>query len=317
MSDRCLVCFEAVDKGVEEYHARCSLGLFGSRKPPKIDIGLDEIQDLAEKDIRSRVAIPGVQPKLSLTFLEGKKKSRLTIVGHLNGLFVLKPPHAEYSQLPEIEALTMSFAELARISVARHGLIRLKSGELAYIARRFDRVLQKKSVLKLPQEDLCQVLGLLTEDKYSGSIEKIGRAIRNHCTNVGYDLTVLFDVVLYSFLMGNSDMHLKNFSLLTNERGEIGISPAYDLVSTAVLGFDDEESALSINGKKNRLERKDFVALAQNFGLSEKVITASFGRLAKAYPQFETHPGLALFAQELRAKLNKLMRDRARRLEIV
>jgi len=167
----------------------------------------------------------------------------------------------------------MSFAELARISVARHGLIRLKSGELAYIARRFDRVLQKKSVLKLPQEDLCQVLGLLTEDKYSGSIEKIGRAIRNHCTNVGYDLTVLFDVVLFSFLMGNSDMHLKNFSLLEKEGQGYGLSPAYDLVPTALVNeMDTEELALTLNAKKRKIKYNDFLMAYENCGLSKKVL---------------------------------------------
>jgi serine/threonine-protein kinase HipA len=197
------------------------------------------MEALATQIVKSQMTVTGVQPKLSLHLTSGGNKQdpkRLTIVG-LWGGFILKPPSAKYPQLPEVEDLTMHLASLARINVVPHSLIRLRSGSLAYITRRIDRV--KKS--RLHMEDMCQLTGRLTEDKYHGSYEQMARAFRKYSVNPGLDVVNFFEQVLFSFITGNADMHLKNFSLLKQDDVGYVLSPAYDMVATALVNPEWEE----------------------------------------------------------------------------
>jgi serine/threonine-protein kinase HipA len=270
---RCLYCYKELEKSQIDYHPACCRKIFGRPEPPVFPYTEEQMLELGEKVIKSHVSVTGVQPKLSLDIeSQDKEKTglklpqRFTIVG-LWGGYILKPPTKTYPQLPELEDLTMHLAELAGIATVPHSLIRMQSGNLAYITRRIDRY--KKS--KLHMEDMCQITGRLTEDKYKGSYEQIARAVMKYSANPGLDLLNFFEQVIFSFLTGNADMHLKNFSLL--KRPDIGyvLTPAYDMISSAlVVKGDEEELALNLNAKKRKLQRKDFDTVLSSFKLLEK-----------------------------------------------
>jgi serine/threonine-protein kinase HipA len=251
----------------KDFHTLCSKKFFGTETIPEIDFGLDEIDNLALKILGRSVALTGVQPKLSIELSKEKKgKNRLSIVG-LWGNYILKPPFARFPEMPEVEDLTMHLSELLGIKTAQHSLIRLKSGELAYISKRFDRV--KSSKLHL--EDMAQITEMLTERKYNGSMEKVGKAILKYSDYAGNDAIRFFELTLFCFITGNADMHLKNFSLLKNLDRDIMLSPAYDLLSTKILMPEDKEDlALTLNGKKNNLRKKDFELFAEKLGVTQK-----------------------------------------------
>ena len=280
----CLFCYQTLDNDTSDYHPTCSKKLFGTPHPPLIDFNLSELHELAKEHVIHSKAVTGVQAKLSLNVLkEHNQPARLTMIG-LHGDFILKPPSTEFKELPENEDVTMHLAELVKIKTAQHGLIRLKSGELAYITRRFDR--HKGN--KIAVEDFCQLTENLTEQKYRGSIELIGRTANRFTANKGYEAQRLFELVLFSFLTGNADMHLKNFSLIENAIGEYEFSPAYDLLSTKLaLPEDKEESALTINGKKHKISKKDFDALAISLNINEKSLQAIYNRFATIIPAWE------------------------------
>jgi len=264
---KCLYCYLPLADDKKDFHPQCSKKFFGSEIPPEIDFGLSEISELAIKVLDRSVALTGVQSKLSLDILKDKTRAdRFTIVG-LWGGYILKPPVERFPEMPEIEDLTMQLAELVAIKTAKHSLIRLKSGELAYISKRFDRL---KST-KLHLEDMAQITEMLTERKYSSSMEKVGKAILKHSDYAGNDAIRLFDLTLFCFITGNADMHLKNFSLIKNTDKEIMLTPAYDLLSTKILMPEDkEELALTLNGKKNNLRKKDFELFAEKLGVTQK-----------------------------------------------
>lgn len=269
---KCLYCYHRITIEEEiklEYHKRCSAKFFGSKIPPRIEYAQSDMRALAEKTIRRHKTVTGVQPKLSL----GRKKmpedttsDKLTIVG-LWGQYILKPQTELYSELPELEDLTMHLAESVKINTVPHSLIRLKSGELAYITKRLDRSNKRKYHI----EDMCQLTERLTEHKYKGSYEQIAKAINLYSSNPGLDKVNFYEVVLFSYLTGNNDMHLKNFSLLKNENKEYNLCPAYDLVaSELVVEGDDEELALNLNGKKKKLILEDFQKAMQTSGINKK-----------------------------------------------
>ena len=314
--DRCLACYEPLKpNAVQEYHEKCSKKVFGTTKAPVLEYEFDQIADLAKQVLNHRLAIPGVQPKLSLTLektnVQTDPGARLTIVGLWDGIYVLKPPNS-FPKLPENEDLTMHIAQSCGIKTAVHSLVRFKSGELAYIAKRFDRIVKRKKVEKLHQEDMCQLTGLLTENKYNSSMEKVAKATLQFTTNKGLELVTLFQVTIFSFLTGNSDMHLKNFSLLKNPDGSIHLSPAYDLVATKLVAPEDkEDTALTINGKKNRLSKKDFLAFAQFCKIPDKAAESVFSGLESKLPTMKKWIEKSFLSEEMKAKYLELIRERA------
>ena len=277
----CLYCYDALAENEQDFHRTCAKKMFGTVTPPVIGFDLNQLEELAAQIVVKSVAVTGVQPKLSLHLEQHKNEvSRLTIVG-LHGDYILKPPSAEYQELPENEDLTMHLASLVKIKTAQHCLIRLASGELAYITKRFDRKINGKVAL----EDFCQLTENLTEHKYRGSIENIGKTVKQYTTNKGIELIRLFELVLFCYLTGNADMHLKNFALLENALGEYELSPAYDLLSTALVIPDDkDESALNMNSKKRKLKKSDFDTLAANMGINTKSVENIYTRFASALP---------------------------------
>ena len=280
---KCLYCYKELNANETDFHKACSKQFFGSTHPPLLALDQEQLENLAREIVIKSIAVTGVQPKLSLQLEESPHQvPRLTLVG-LYGDYILKPPSKEYPCLPENEDLTMHLAESVGIRTAAHSLIRLSSGELAYITRRFDR----HNGQKIAVEDFCQLTETLTEHKYRGSVEKIGKLVRQFTTNKGYEQQRLFEVILFCYLTGNTDMHLKNYSLIENPLEQYELSPAYDLLSTLLVLPDEEESALTINGKKNRLKRTDFDSLAKALQINEKTVGAIYQRFAKALPTWQ------------------------------
>ncbi|MCW3094336.1 MAG: type toxin-antitoxin system HipA family toxin [Ferruginibacter sp.] len=266
--NNCWFCYK--DAGDTHYHQACAKKFFGTAEVPKLALDDALIESLAKQTVNQRIAVTGVQPKLSLTLQKEKGQSRLTIVG-LWGEFILKPQHHGYPMMPETEDLTMHLARLFKIPVCDHTLLQASDGSMVYVARRFDRVEGKK----IHMEDLCQLSEFLTEYKYKSSYEKAGKLVAHYC-HKGLDLLNYFELVLFSYLCGNNDMHLKNFSLMHQPEGVV-LGPAYDLLNVNLLNpKDEEELALTLNGKKHRIKLTDFKALAENLGINEKVYYNSF-----------------------------------------
>lgn len=277
MSKRCLYCYQPLNEG--DFHPGCSKKMFGLFPPPELPYTKEAMRELAKQIVAQSVSVPGVQAKLSLhLFSEKEKQARFTLVG-LWGNYILKPPMAGYPHMAEIEDCTMSLAELCRIPVVPHSLIRLGE-EFAYITRRVDRT--AKAERPIHMEDFCQLSGKLTEDKYRASLESCAGIIRRYASNTMLDMIRFFELALFCFLTGNGDMHLKNFSLIYDQ-GMISLAPAYDLISTRLLipeKKDPEEFALTMNGKKRKFTRNDFLKFGTYCGLSPKQMQNSFTKLA-------------------------------------
>jgi len=282
---RCLFCYQKLADNEKDFHISCSKKMFGQPVPPLLPYSEEDLEPLALEVIQSQTAVTGVQAKLSLHITGNHKagtEKRFTIVG-LWGGYILKPPIALYPQLPEVEDVTMHLAQSAKIKTAPHSLIRLTSGNLAYITKRIDRTNKGK----LAMEDMCQLTERLTEDKYHGSYEQIGKAIKKYSATPGLDVVNFFELVLFSFLTGNADMHLKNFSLLEQPEPGMTLSPAYDLVNTTLLNpADDEELALNLNGRKKKIKKQDFVAAMNTLQVEEKQQQNIFNKMAGAMPKW-------------------------------
>lgn len=311
---RCLFCYQPLVATDQDFHPACSRKIFDQPTPPNLPYAEEDLESLAKEVVQGQIAIPGVQAKLSLHLTRERKSDplkRFTIVG-LWGGYILKPPSAQYPQLPEVEDVTMHLAQLARIKTASHSLIRLKSGNLAYITKRMDRLKKEK----LAMEDMCQLTERLTQDKYHGSYEQIGKAILNYSTSPGLDLVNFIELLLFSFLTGNSDMHLKNFSLLEHPGHGMMLSPVYDLVNTALVNpADEEELALTLNGKKSRLKRQDFVAAMNTLKVGNKQQQNIFSKMARALPEWLQQIDRSFMTSEFKEQYKTILLERANRFE--
>lgn len=249
---------------------------FGTPSPPAISYSLDQMDELAKQVVARSIAVPGVQPKLSMSVLKKAQEhddSRLTVVGALGGYYILKPPSGRFPEMPENEHVTMRMAELFGIRVVPSSLIRLRSGELCYITKRIDRT---ETGEKTHMLDMFQITEAF--DKYKGSMEKVGKAIHSYSSNTLLDKSFFFDITLFSFLTGNNDMHLKNFSMIESPYGWV-LAPSYDLLNVAIVFPEDtEELALTVAGKKKKLKKEDFEELATGMGMTPKQIEGAFNR---------------------------------------
>lgn len=313
--DKCLHCYRPLGKGEADFHRNCSQSFFGTPQPPVLDYTLDEMKELAARTVLQRISITGVQPKMSLHFEKrpgDPLMNRLTIVG-LWGHFILKPPSEEFPHLPENEDLTMHLAALYGIETAQHSLIRLKTGELAFITKRFDRVNDKK----LPLEDMCQLTETLTSEKYRSSMERVGRQIDRFSSNPGIDKLALFTLTVFSYVSGNADMHLKNFSLLTDETGRIQLAPAYDLLSTKLaMPEDKEDLALTLNAKKSNFRRKDFDGFAAYLGISTAATLNVFAKFSALFTAAQELIDTSCLNSKYKGLYKDLMASRYHTLEI-
>ena len=281
----CLYCYKPLADGEVDYHKSCARKIFESTTVPVLPYTRANIKELAREIVSASTTVTGVQAKLSLDITRGHagEPQRFTIVG-LWGRFILKPQTDRCANLPENEDLTMHLAEAAGIKTVPHSLIRFADGELCYITRRVDRT---KNGDKIAMEDMCQLSERLTEDKYKGSYERIAKLIKQYSAAPLLDVVNFWEVVvLFSWLTGNADMHLKNFSLYRPTDNYM-LTPAYDLLSTSiVMPDDDEELALTLNGKKKRINRSDFETAMLDSGMDEKAIEKLFKKFAKTLPKW-------------------------------
>lgn len=306
---RCLYCYQEImdeEEKKHEFHQRCSNKFFESKVPPTIEYSQSDMIQLAEKVIQSQRVVTGVQPKLSLNkkkMTHDSKIDRFTIVG-LWGQFILKPHTELYEELPVIEDLTMHLAESVKINTVPHSLLRLKSGELAYITKRVDRIKKRK----LHMEDMCQITERLTEHKYKGSHEQIAKAISLYSSNPGLDKVNFYELVLFCYLTGNNDMHLKNFSLLKDKNRRYNLCPAYDLVASAlVIEEDDEELALNLNGKKKKLKKEDFEKAMETSGINPRAAQNVFKKFTDIRPTWFKIIDISFLSEKLKTKYKELL----------
>ena len=303
---KCLYCYKELGPGEVDFHKSCCRKFFGTSTAPSIDYTRAQMDELAAQVIRSQTTLTGVQPKLSLNLDKHKDSQKLTIVG-LWGDYIFKPQTERFAMLPENEDLTMHLAEIAKIKIVPHTLIRMKDGSIGYLTKRIDR---KADGEKIAMEDMCQLTERQTEHKYRSSYEQIGKAIRKYSTNAQLDMVDFLELVYFSWLTGNNDMHLKNFSLYS-PAGEPVLTPAYDLLNTVISNpADDEELALNLNGKKKRMKDADFRTAYRTCGVPEIV----FDRVKKKYkdllPKFEEEIQRSFLSDELKTFYIDLLRRR-------
>ncbi|MCP4653124.1 MAG: HipA domain-containing protein [Candidatus Omnitrophica bacterium] len=235
--------------------------MFNSSKCPIINFSLRDMSQKAQ-ELAGKLSISGVQPKLSVKL---DKKSNELIPVAQGGEYILKPQTFTFLNIPENEQCCMDIAESLGVSIPLHCLIPLKDDSLAYVVKRFDR---EKSI-KIHQEDFTQILE--ETDKYRGSVEQIGRKIKEKSSAPGYDAQLFFEMVVLNFILGNGDAHLKNYSLLYRDKDNVRLTPAYDIVCSKLVLPNEEDSAIAINGKKNRLKIEDFNELAEYLSVPLKV----------------------------------------------
>ena len=308
----CLCCGRPMRTDSEiGWHAGCVKRFFGTSSLPEIDLSPEKLHLIAGETVNGGFTVPGVQKKMSLHLSLDNRRPRLTIVGFPTG-YILKPQVEEYPYMPESEHLVMSMADMCGIATVPHALIR-DGGRIAYITRRVDRIAQKDHTARLAMEDFCQLDLRLTQDKYRGSYERCARIIDRYSSRSKLDKTELFIRLVFCFITGNSDMHLKNFSLLeTGEgSGEYILSPAYDLLAVNLLMPEDKkEFALAMNGEKANLRKSDFIRFAETAGISkgaaEKMIRMLTGKRDRL---FELNDG-SLLPDDMKADFAELMSSR-------
>ena len=311
MMCRCLYCYRPLEKGDRDFHPGCARKFFGTEKVLVLDYTCKDLEQLALQIIKDQTSLTGVQPKLSLHLNEHEGSQRLTIVG-LWGSFICKPQTMQFKSMPETEDLTMHLAEVAKIDVVPHTLMRMADGTLCYLTKRIDRDAKGE---KMAMEDMCQLTGRQTEYKYKSSYERIAKAIAQYSSMPKMDVTNFFETVLFSWITGNNDMHLKNFSLYEPQDGTIRLTPAYDLLNAAILNpKDDEELALTLNGRKKRLKRSDFIAAGETMGIDPKIVDRLIGKYVRLHPRMSEFIGQSFLDEELKNRYNELICERMSRI---
>ncbi len=314
--NKCLYCYVELDNKKSDFHDTCNKKIFGQAETPLLSYSKEQLGKLAKKIIHSQMAVTGVQAKVSLSLNrkeELNQVKKLTIVG-LYGDYILKPPSEHYEQLPELEHLTMKLASLCGLKTVPHSLVRLKDNTLCYITKRVDR--HKKG--KYHMEDMCQLTERLTEDKYKGSHEQVAKTLLKYSSNPLLDVTNFYEMVLFSFFTGNADMHLKNFSILEDDNGNYSLSPAYDLLNTALVNvLDKEELALTLNGKKSKLKYNDFLKAFETSGLNKKILDSTLENFKYCKLEFEKLVMKSFLSDDFKQKYIFILNERFNRLGLL
>jgi len=308
----CLYCGKPLrGESCEEHgwHDFCIKKFFGTKVFPDIDVSKEVLDQLVIDSTSKGLTVPGVQKKISLHLTVGEKP-RLTLVNYPTG-YILKPQTEDYTALPEMEYAVMQMAKASGIATVPFALVKLPSQDnaFAYITKRIDREDGKL----LAMEDFCQLDGRLTEDKYRGSYERCGKIVNEYSHWAKLDISELFLRIVFSFAVGNSDMHLKNFSLLETDEGSgnYRLSAAYDMLSTnVVIPADKEQMALSINGKKRNIRRKDFIAFAKAIGLEEKTAEKMIEKTSKLESRYLGICADSFMPGDMKEALCNLIRER-------
>lgn len=333
----CLYCGKEIRENALDmekknaWHNRCVKSFFGTKTLPKLDLSEKQMEELANASVNKGLTVPGVQKKLSL-HLSGGADARFTIVDYPTG-YILKPQTEKYLFLPEFEDLAMRLAGTAGIRTVPYGLLKV-NGEYAYITKRVDREISYKtentpnrkrpedmpcetagsaSVTLYAMEDFCQLSHRMTQDKYKGSYENCARIIKKYSAHRGLDLSELFLRIVFSYIIGNSDMHLKNFSLREMEPASrrFCLSEAYDMLPVSIiLPEDKDQMALTLNGKKRNLRKKDFKIFAESCEISEKTADKMMEKLCSLKNHFLEQCDQSYLPEDLKEKGKELILQR-------
>ncbi len=308
----CLSCGKPLKgAGSSTWHKACIRKFFGTADLPQIELNSKILEQLAIENTSKGLTVPGVQKKLSLHLSQGENP-RLTVIDHPTG-YIIKPQVDEFLALPEAEHLAMSLADAAGILTVPHALLWSEHAYI-YITKRIDRIFNKNKMPDLlAMEDFCQLDLRLTQDKYKGSYERCAKVIARHSFRSGLDLTELFYRLVFSFLIGNSDLHLKNLSLIETapRSNQYILSPAYDLLMVNVIMPEDQEQmALALNGKKTNLRKKDFLAFAAACDIPEMVADRLIQRLLSLIPSFIGLCKSSLLPVTMQQAFNDLLKRR-------
>lgn len=315
----CLCCGKKIDMRSEDtgWHKSCIKRFFGTLTIPEIVIDEEALELLAIESTNKGFTVPGVQKKLSLHLFSEKGKPRLTLVNYPTG-YILKPQVKDFIALPEAEQLVMCMADRAGISTVPHALVK-DNNNLAYITKRVDRIFSNDKLEMLAMEDFCQLDLRLTQDKYRGSYERCAKIIMKYSSRKGLDMTELYMRIVFSYLIGNSDMHLKNFSLIELEEGsgKYVLSPAYDLLPVNVIMPEDREQfAIPMNGKKMNLRRKDFLIFADECGITRNSAEKMIKKLVSMKPIFIEMCMDSLLPEKMKESFIALIEKRAEIFEV-
>ena len=311
----CLFCYNELEEGQVDFHPNCARKFFGSQTVPILPYTRDNMSELARQVIRTSASVTGVQAKMSLDVDRGGKNepSKFTIVG-LWGKYIFKPQSAKYPCLPELEDLTMKMAEVAHIRTVHHTLIRLADGELGYLTLRMDRGRHGEKISML---DMCQLTNRLTEHKYYGTYLQLAETIKKYSSVPMLDVQRFWEVVLFSWITGNSDMHCKNFSLLDSGKGEYFLSPAYDLLAVLLADPQDtEEMAMtfSVGGAKSGFDRNTFMTAFTHSGIPATVASRMIERMKSFLPQWKALVDQSFLPDKMKADYHLLL---SKRIEVL
>ena len=314
---KCLYCYHELEEGQVDFHPSCARKFFGSEIVPILPYTRNNMSELARQVIRTSTSVTGVQAKMSLNVNRGCKNepAKFTIVG-LWGKYIFKPQSAKYPNLPELEDLTMKLADVAHIRTARHTLIRLADGELGYLTLRMDRGKKNEKISML---DMCQLTNRLTEHKYYGTYQQLAETIKRYSSVPMLDVQRFWELVLFSWMTGNSDMHCKNFSLIDAGNGEYVLSPAYDLLAVLLADpADTEEMAMSfsVGGEKSGFNRNTFMTAFVESGISVARSEKMIEKMKTYLPKWKELISQSFLPEKMKVEYYRLLDKRNSALDV-
>lgn len=312
---KCLFCYGQLEEGESHFHPSCARKFFGTAEVPSLPYSRDNMSELARRVIRASASVTGVQAKMSLDLDRGEKNepARFTIVG-LWGRFIFKPQSAQYRCLPELEDVTMKMASAAGIRTVEHTLIPMADGELGYLTKRIDR---DATGGKISMLDMCQLSNRLTEHKYFGTYPQLADTVKRYSSAPMLDVQRFWEVVVFSWITGNSDMHCKNFSLIDMGGREYTLAPAYDLLPVVLADPQDTEEmamTLTIGGEKRGFNKDSFLLAMEESGLARPVSEKMIGRLRDSFPKWTALINGSFLPEDLKKAYIQLLNERLNRI---
>lgn len=312
---KCLFCYGQLEEGESHFHASCARKFFGTAEVPSLPYSRDNMSELARRVIRTSASVTGVQAKMSLDLDRGEKNEppRFTIVG-LWGRYIFKPQSAQYRCLPELEDVTMKMASAAGIRTVEHTLIPMADGELGYLTKRIDRDAKGGKISML---DMCQLSNRLTEHKYFGTYPQLADTVKRYSSAPMLDVQRFWEVVVFSWITGNSDMHCKNFSLIDMGGREYTLAPAYDLLPVVLADPQDTEEmamTLTIGGEKRGFDKDSFLLAMEESGLARPVSEKMIGRLRDSFPKWTALINGSFLPEDLKKAYIQLLNERLNKI---
>lgn len=261
MAKLCLCCGKPLHNENTLWHAACIKKMFGTTTLPTLELNENHIID---ENISEGKTVPGVQKKFSYVF---NRVSKRKTIRFLNNKYIIKTESEKLKDLVLFEWVGMKLAVICGIETVECGIIH-ENHHNYFITKRIDRLNGRK----IPMEDFCQLSNVQTEYKYNGSYEMCYKnVIQKYSDFKTLDKIKFYRLIFFSYIIGNTDMHLKNFSLYEID-GKYQLTPAYDLLPV-VLVFPQEEMALTMHGKNQKLTKNDFYAFGEYLGISKELIT--------------------------------------------